>query len=69
MTEELFEAEIHCGENERFGRNAFDGSIGKDISVRMGMIQRTGKLLGATVSDDGRSVRFRIEGAGIELAP
>ena len=44
-----------------FAADAFDNQIGKTIPITIGTTQTDGKLVAATVADDGRSVELTVE--------
>ena len=57
-----FEIVQHAGEGETFAPQAFDGSIGKTVPVKVeGGDSSEATLVAAVVAEDGRSARLTLD--------
>lgn len=56
---------ITAAPDSRYGPSSFEGSIGHDIPVSLGNTTTTGKVIAATVADDGTHVEFDVDVPGL----
>ncbi|MEE2040189.1 hypothetical protein Q8791_23510 [Nocardiopsis sp. CT-R113] len=56
-----------AGEGSRFAEGAFDGVIGKTIPVNTPEGRHQGRVVAATVAEDGQSVELTVEVDGFVL--
>lgn len=55
-------------DGSRFAHDAFEGQIGKEIPVNVeGSSPKRGRLVAATVADDGTSAELQLEVDDLEL--